>query len=54
MILRTSKGEIGRWKLIEEEELFFGKDFSVACVHKVACEDDGAPIILYKIQNALY
>ena len=54
MILRTSKGEIGRWKLIEEEELFFGKDFSVACVHKMACEDDVAPIILYKIQNALY
>ena len=54
MILWTSKGEIGRWKLIKEEELFFGKDCSVVCVHKMDCEDEGSSIILYKIQNTLY
>ena len=46
MILETSKGEIGKWKLTQEEELFLGKDFSVVYVHKMGCENEEAPIIL--------
>ena len=34
MILGTSEGGIGRWKLTEVEEQFFGKDYNVACMNK--------------------
>ena len=46
MILRKSKGEIGKWKLTEEEELFLGKDCSVSCTRKMGCENEEAPTIL--------
>ena len=46
MILWTSKGEIGKWNLTEEEELFLGKDCSVGCIHKMGFENEGAPTIL--------
>ena len=46
MIFWTSKGEIGKWKLTEEEELFLGKDCTVGCIHKMGCENEGAPTIL--------
>ena len=46
MILWKSKGEIGKWKLTEEEELFLGKDCTVGCIHKMGCENEGAPTIL--------
>ena len=34
MILETSEGGIGRWKLTEVEEHFFGEDCNVACMNK--------------------
>ena len=34
MILGTSEGGIGRWKLTEVEEQFFGEDCNVACMNK--------------------
>ena len=46
MILLASKGEIGKWKLTEEEELILGKDCSGGCIHKMGCENEGAPTIL--------
>ena len=46
MILWTSKGEIGKWKLTEEEELFLGKDCSIGCIHKMGYENEVAPTIL--------
>ena len=45
MIFWTSKGEIGKWKLTEEEELFLGKACSVGSIHKMDCENEVAPII---------
>ena len=46
MILWTSKGWIGRWKLTEVEERFFGEDCSVGYMHKQGCENEGALTIL--------
>ena len=37
----TSKGELEKWKLTEEEELFLGKDCSVDFIHKIDCENEG-------------
>ena len=34
IILGTSKGGIGRWKLTEVEESVFAGDCSVGCMHK--------------------
>ena len=46
MILWTGKGEIGKWKLTGEEELFLGNDCSVGCIHKMGPENKRAPTIL--------
>ena len=45
MLLWTSKGEIRKWKLTEDEEPFFGKDYSVRCIHNMGCENEGTPTI---------
>ena len=34
MILRTSKGVIGRRKLTEVQKWIFGRDFKGGCMHK--------------------
>ena len=44
----NNKGEIGKWKLTEEEELLLGKDCSVGCIHKMGCENEGATTICRK------
>ena len=54
MILETSEGGIGRWKLTEVEEHFFGEDCNVACMNKQDCENEGALTILQRIQHTLY
>ena len=46
MILQTSKGEIGKGKLTEEEELFLGKGCNVGCILKMGCKNEEAPTIL--------
>ena len=40
MILGTSKGGIGRWKLTEVEESVFAGDCSVGCMHKQGCDNE--------------
>ena len=41
-----SKGQIGRQKLTEVEERFFGGDGRGGCMHKSSCKNEGAPTIL--------
>ena len=40
--------------MTEEEQLDFGGDCSVGCMHKQGCENEEASNILQRIQHTLY
>ena len=46
MILGTSKGGIGRWKIAEVGQLIFGKYCRDGCIYKCGCENERTPTTL--------
>ena len=49
MILRTSKGGLGRQKIAYVREQIFGEDCRGGCMHKQGCQNERAPVILLRL-----